>query len=373
MSDKIEGHGATFRSTGGAQTEIPTETAGSWRGEVVQASGPDLASLLDAAKEELTFAHSETMEVKQLEERHIDEGRYGERVDEIEGVWKFLGHLPDLDLQALRKLLAEMEARENPTEQEVLDQVGSYFHDPSHAFAALDCAEQTFRAQGKERLAETIRAAKERFQGEHGPAIRAGMNVSVAALDISAGDRAAASELRDLYRQTVFAQPGPAAVYRGILTQFGLDGFADRVRFLTRAAGDDLAAAGPSVAPARLQQLIQDLSALRILDTVHDRCLELVGRLQRQNQIQLAPANVLQALLPLTEESVSGPAKILPLPEKLGVPPARLDASITLIRESRELLGMMPVQVFRDMDARSAVMRGMQEAMDILTEREENA
>src|SRR3954470_10647437 len=98
MSDRIESaSGPAFRP-GYSPAEDNSASVGNWRGETVRAeSGSDYASLLDSAKEELTFGHSEEMEEKKIEERVVDEGHYGERVDEIEGVWKFLGHLPDLD------------------------------------------------------------------------------------------------------------------------------------------------------------------------------------------------------------------------------------------------------------------------------------
>ncbi|MEJ0017904.1 MAG: type III secretion system gatekeeper subunit SctW [Acetobacteraceae bacterium] len=257
------------------------------------------------------------------------------------------------------------------SEDDILRMVGERFGDPTHADVAMDGLEKALHLAGRDELADRVTGARARFQAEQGPAIRAGLNVTGAAFEIAAGDKAAAGELRDLYRATVFGKPGPAGLYRGMIGQFGVEGFTDRLRFLTHAAGDDLAAEGPSVDPARLQELIRDLSTLRVLDTVHERCTELANRLDRQNQVRLAPTDVLQALLPLTEETVNGPSKILAVPEKLDIPASRLDAQITLLREAREVMTIMPVAIYRDMDARAALLRGMQEAMDITIEREE--
>jgi type III secretion protein W len=374
MADRIEGlSGPAFRSPGGTPEETLPDTRGTWQGETVEVGPRDAASLLADAMEELTFALAEEMEVKEIKERKVEEEEdaFGDRVHEIHGVWKMLEEqLPDLDLEALRELFEELVGTD-ASEEEIARKVGERFRDPTHADAALDGLEKALRAAGDTALADRVATVRERFRAENGPAIRAGLNVTGAVMEVAAGDRAAAGELRDLYRATVFGVPGPAGLYRGIISQFGIDGFADRIRFLTRAAGDDLAAAGPSVDPVRLQELIRDLSALRVLDTVHERCGTLAARLERQNGVTVTPTDLLQHLLPLTEETVSGPSKPLGLPERLGLPASPPEAGIMLLREAREVMGMMPVAIYRDMDARAAVLRGMQEAMDIMIEREE--
>jgi type III secretion protein W len=373
MADRIEGpSGAAFRMPGGQAEETLQDARGTWQGETIEVAPRDVASLLADAREELTFAHSEEMEVKEIKERKVEEEEtYGERVNEIEGAWKMLEEqLPDLDLNALRELFEELVGTD-ASEEEIARKVNERFRDPTHADAALDGLEKALRAAGDTELADRVANVRERFRAENGPAIRAGLNVTRAVMEVAAGDRAAAGELRDLYRATVFNSPGPGGLYRGIVGQFGIEGFAERMRFLTRAAGDDLAAAGPSVDPAQLQELIRDLSALRVLDTVHERCGTLAARLERQNGMTVAPTDLLQHLLPFTEETVNGPSKPLALPEKLGLPASPLEGSITLLREAREVMAMMPVAIFRDMDARAAVLRGMQEAMDIMIEREE--
>jgi type III secretion protein W len=374
MAERIDAAtNAAYRVPSAPLRSGTEEARGNWHGEAIDVAPRDSRSLIEDAKEELSFSASEEMETKEIRERTIEEGTYGERVNEIEGAWKLLEEqLPDLDLEALRDLLEQI-LTSDASEEEIARMVGERFRDPTHAFAALEMLEKALRAGGREELADRVGAVADRFQVANGAAIRAGFNVTAAALEVAAGDRQAAGELRDLYRATMFGKPGPAGLYRGMIEQFGVEGFADRLRFLTRAAGDDLAAAGPSVDPVRLQELIGDLSALRVVDTAHERCTTLTGRLERQSGITLTSTAVLQALLPLTEEPVNGPSKVLALPQKLGMPATPIDATITLLRESREVMAMMPVAVYRDQDARGAVLRAMQEAMDITIEQEEGA
>ena len=377
MSDRIDGIANTFRMpTEHSQQETLQDPQGNWHGESVEVGPRDALSLLQDAKEELTTLMSEEMEVKDIKEREIEEKEFGyaDRVNEIEGAWKMLEEqLPDLDLNALHDLLEEFMGAGDLSEDDIRRMVGEKFKDPSHAFAAMQGLEQALRTVGRDEMADRVASVREQFAAEHGPSIRAGLNITKTALEISGGDRVAAGELRDLYRSTVFGKPGPSGLYRGIIDQFGVEGFADRMRFLTRAVGDDLVAEGPSVDPARLQELIRDLSTLRVLDTVHERCDQLTARLERQNQVKVETTDVMQSLLPLTEETVNGPSKIIAVPEKLGIPETRLDARITLLREARDVMALMPVAIYRDADARGAVLRAMQEAMDITIEQEEAA
>lgn len=346
---------------------------GAWRGEAVSMEAPDAATLLDNAKEELTFAHSERMEKKKLEARSVEQPDFT-RVDQVAEIQVYLDQLPDFDRGEFDRLMSEL--REGSGDRdEVLRQVGQRFGDPTHADAAMDLAQRALEREGRTELAGAVGAARALHAAEHGPAIRAGLNVSAAAFEAASGDRAAAQALRDGYRETVFSAAGPAGVYRGMVARMGTEGpdggFQEQLHFLTRALGDDLASGGPSIEPHLLQQLITDLSALRMLDTVHDRCGELADRVRRQSGVRLDVPAVMKALLPLTEEAVSGPSRILALVGQLGLPAARLDTQVLFLREAREVVAMMPPHVFRDSEARFAALRGMQEAMDITIERED--
>jgi type III secretion protein W len=352
---------------------------GNWRGDTVRVeSGPNFLSLLDSAKEELTFSHSEKMEEKKIEDRLVEEeGRYGERVEDVAGVWKFLGQLPDMDLRALAGLMEELETLENAegvrttTPDRVLALVSQHFDDPGHIFAALENAEQRFRTLGHAEFANAIKQAKDQYENEHGPEIRAGLNITVAAFEASDGDREEAQRLRDLYRDTVFNSTGPAAVYGGILNQFGTEDFPGRVKFLMRALGDDLRSAGPSVDPTRLHELTSQLSELHVLETVHERCGQLADRLRRLNGVDLSVTGVMRELMPLSVDVVSGPSKLLALPGRLGIPDSQIEVGIALLRETRDVMALMPPGIYRDLDARSSVLRGIQEALDVLIQREE--
>ncbi|MER8982445.1 TyeA family type III secretion system gatekeeper subunit [Mesorhizobium sp. M0870] len=188
-----------------------------------------------------------------------------------------------------------------------------------------------------------------------------------------AGDQSVGAELHDFYRATLSSGPGPLRLYREILNKFGVEGFARHIAFLTRTLGQDIASAGPSVEPARLREILGGLSALRVLDTVHEFCEKMVDRIQRRSMIDITATGVMQQLLPLVEDAVPSPSKIIPIPERFGISAVQLDLHIAVLRESRNLLAMIPVGVYRDMEARKKTLRAVEAAMDLRIEQEESA
>ncbi|QND62151.1 type III secretion system gatekeeper subunit SctW [Mesorhizobium huakuii] len=351
---------------------IPVQV-GSWRGEAVRLAGPTHATLLEQAREERTFGFSEAIESKALTERKISEGRIAASLSAVHDIDAYFERLPYFDHTELPGLLRDIRS-DDPALQDILRKVRQRFADPSYAYAALDLAARELRREGLDQLAVRTDGAKAQLMAKQGVAIRAGLNVSVAASEVAAGDQRLAAELRDLYRATVSGDPGPLRLYREILSKFGVEGFARHVAFLTRALGEDIASAGPSVEPARLWEILSGLSALRVLDTVHECCQKMVERIRRRpDTIDITATGVMRQLLPLVENTVPGPSKIIPIPERLGIPPVPLDLQIAVLRECRDLLAMIPVGVYRDLEARKTTLRAVEEAMDIRIEREESA
>ncbi|MCO5966165.1 TyeA family type III secretion system gatekeeper subunit [Sinorhizobium meliloti] len=188
-----------------------------------------------------------------------------------------------------------------------------------------------------------------------------------------ADDRRLAAELRDFYRTTVSTDPGPLQLYRGILNKFEVEDFARYIAFLTRALGEDIASAGPSVEPARLREILGGLSALRVLDTVYEQCEKMVERMRRLNVLDITATGVMQQLLPLVDDTVRAPSKIILIPDRFGIPPLQLDLHIAVLRESRDVLAMIPVEVYRDLEARKTTLRAIEDAMAMRIEQEESA
>jgi len=373
MSERLDllGAAAALRLMQAETVEANNAQAkGSWRGEAVQASAPDTMTMLANAKEELTFAHSERMEKKDLKERSV-ESRASELAERVQQISEILENMPDMDREGLLRFRALLQAMQGRSDS-FLEAAQERYPDPSQAYAALADAEQQFRRDGDTPRAEAAQAALRRLIDEQGPAVRAGLNITRTTFAETGGDPKATQELRDAYREAVFAKPGLANVYKGILERAGVEGFAQQLRLLTRAVGDELLAEGPSVEPPRLRQLLSDLSTMRTLDTAHERAEGLSKRLSKMGGVKVGATAMLRQFLPLTDDTISGPEKIHSIPQALGLPAARLEIQILFMREARDLMGSMPPGIFRDNEARFSLMGGMQQALDRLIEQEEN-
>jgi type III secretion protein W len=341
---------------------------GRWGAQTVVAQQPSLASLLDNAKEELTFAHSERAEKKKLEERSV-EFDSDERIQKILEIQEMMDQLPDLDPRGVESFSAELRAADG---RQALERARERFGDPSHAWAALGQAEQDARAEGRPEVADRIAEARKRLEAEEGPALKAMLNVAKAAKEASGGDPSQASQLRHAYKDAVGEARGPAAVYKRIMNDAGVEGFQERLRFLTRAAGDDLSAAGPSLEPARLAELIEDLSTLRIVATAHDRAEMAARRIERlMPGGGSGPTQIIEGLLPMLTDGPGAERHATGLPGKLGIPGDRLDVAILATREGREVLAQLPVQVFASDEVRQAALAGLRSAAEQLIMREE--
>lgn len=353
-------------STAAAETH---ETArGFWHGEdvVVERS---IADLVDDAKEEVGFFFEEKVESKALEERDVHIATVADsKIDEIQ---RYLNRLPDFDVHKLKALIDRIRTHGQSIDA-ILKQVEEAFSEPAHGHAALEMAEELIRREKGSELADRIKAARARMEAERGAAIRAGYNIAAAAAALAGTDRAAAQELRDFYRGKVFKNPGPYGLLKSILDQYGLDELPERIRFLTKAVGDDMSAASPSIEASELQSLLNDLTTLRVLDTVRERCDDLTKRMARVNKVVFTSTEALRNMLPMIEDAAPSANSALSVLDRLGFPSRRLDARISFLREGREVMASMPTNVYRDLDARARALKGFQDAMETLIQKEES-
>ncbi len=372
MSDRIDSTAAVpLRPGADPQPRPELERIGNWQGESVQL-GTALPTLRERARRHLAAAAQSEIQVQSrpLHERRFSKNpASGHHIHSGARARALLGRMPDFDPNRLVPLIEDLDDVEDP--RKILQKCRKHFADPSLASIALELVEQQLRDGGQHDLAKQTREARDLLEEEEGPAARAGINASLAVYETSDGDRMAAAALRSLYRDAVFAKPGPLGLYRGIIAKGGVEDFTKQVRFLSRAVGDDLAAAGPSVEPARLHELVRDLSSLRVLDTVHERCVVMAARLERSSGLKLGPTEIIGQLLPLIESASADASQFVGLPAKLGMASHPLAGPIRLLNEAREVIALLPPQLFRDLEARFAVFQGLRQALDLLISREE--
>lgn len=356
----------------GASSGEAAATEGRFRGERVQHLRNPTAELEDAA-EELTFGESERVE-KKLSKRKLASG-HGARSVAMEQARKYLREVPDLERnRKLSEFVESILARGRPPNPDELRQLAREFSDDAtHQYLALASA----REQAGERNADPVlRAALDEaiatLEGENGPAIQAGLNVSAVAQAFAGEEMGDIQHLRDLYREVVLDCEDINAAFQRVVEDHPGKSFDEAVRFMLKALGADLAAGTQTVSGVRLKRIMDDMYQLKSLNSVHEQCEDLLRRVQRNFDAAppaTASRDLMSELLTAQNRAWQGADAFSRLPQKMGV--RGDEAGIYFLQGFRELVRFVPLKAFGDdMTKRDRVMISVQQALDVAIENE---
>lgn len=289
MSDRI-GDFSGFQPgfSPGMDRDGQQQQAGQFRGDSVTLKYTETSFLKDAqaalqdAAEEMTFGASERSKTR-LEDRKLERADTHKRVELIQAIQEHMEKLPDLDMRRLGRLLAtiqEMRARgDQPSREELQDLLEGFHEDISYQHVALEQIVSQLVGEAPDapitQAASALLAENER---RFGAEIRAGLNVTGAALALAA-DAGEVQELRNFYRASVLDHASVRQSYANIVERYGDGDIGERISFLLKAIGEDLQAKGPSVAPAELKAILDDVHQLESLSTIRERVIESLERL----------------------------------------------------------------------------------------------
>lgn len=346
---------------------------GAYRGEAVVLDEDPLSMIEDAA-EELTFGASEKVESKELAERKVEGGsRILDRVDAAERVQEYLAKLPDMGRQEkLQEFVNQLRQHGANTPRQVLDEVRQFYSDVSHQYAALAYADEELeREGGPEELRAAVRGAMDESMREHGPEIRAGLNISSVAAEFSGRELGEIQQLRDFYRQTVLGHDGLRETFGSILKEYGAGGAPNAISFLLKAVGEDFSSKGPSIEPSELKLILDDMYKLEVLSTVHDRAAALLDRMGRRFDSVRGgnPEELMGSVLTLADSSWVQPDQVAQIGKGLGI--REPEPEIYFLREMKEMVRLIPPKIFPDADRRDRLLDAVQDALDAAIEREE--
>ncbi|MBK7542566.1 MAG: type III secretion system gatekeeper subunit SctW [Candidatus Competibacteraceae bacterium] len=370
MTERIQ----TLSSTGLGFAEIasaaPTGQGGEYRGERVNAL-PDAASLLDAAAEELTFSISEHVE-KDLSKRKVGEQPPDRRVKVEVMIEQYSQKLPDLPIEKLKLFLTYLKSQPDLTAAQIRAEAKNRFGDVSHQYAALAFSRESLADDtGAERLQGALDAALDGLLDEHGPAVRAGLNISVAAQTFADARLGNAGDLRDFYRATVVDFDSLADAYGAIVARYGEADFGKALAFLLKAAGDDLGAKGPSTSAVELKTIVDELYRLEVLSGMREHSQALVDAVRARAAIHenYSGHSLLQSVLKLQQESWLGANQVLAVGQEMNL--REIDTEIYFLRGLSELTREIPLKAYPDPANREKLRDAVQDALDDAIAREE--
>ena len=373
MNNAVNAPGQVGPSVPGTSAGEVAGTEGRFRGERVQHVRNPTAELQDAA-EELTFGESERVE-KKLSRRKLRSGG-GTPSVAMEQARKYLREVPDLERnRKLSEFVESVLARGRPPDPDELRQLAREFSDDTtHQFLALSAArEQAVEGGADPSLGAALDEAIAALEGESGPAVRAGLNVSAVAQAFAGREVGDMQELRDFYREVVLDCKDINDAYRRVVEDHPGKSFDEAVRFMLKALGADLAASTHTVSTVRLKQIMDDMYQLKSLNSVHEQCDDLIRRVRKN--FNAAPAatasrDLMSELLTAQNRAWQGADAFSQLPQKMGV---RGDgAAIYFLQGFRELVRFVPLKAFGDdMAKRERVMISVQEALDLAIDNED--
>lgn len=370
MTERIQSLPST--GFGYAETAPGAATAqrGEYRGEGVIAM-KDAASLLESAAEELTFSASERVE-KDLSRREIGTARHDRRAQIQAMIEQYSRKLPDLPVEQLKQLLTYLKSRPDLSAAQLRDEVKNRFGDVSHQHAALAFSQESLAdAADLEGLQTQLAAAIDGLLDEHGPAIRAGLNISVAAQTFADARLGDVGELRDFYRATALDFDNLADAYGAIVARYGEADFAQALAFLLKAAGDDLSAKGPSTSRVELKTVVDELYRLEVLGGLREQSHGLVAALRARAAIRedYSGHALLQSILRLEAERAPGANQVLAIGQAMGL--RDLETEIYFLRGLGELTREIPLKAYQDPAQREKLRGAVQDALDDAITRED--
>jgi hypothetical protein len=251
--------------------------------------------------------------------------------------------------------------------------------DPTLHYGALGILEGLYGGEGDERMAAAARGASDRLLAEHGATIHRGIAITESAALYAAEKFGSVSDLRGLYTEEVVNHKSIPSTFNAILEKYGADGVGEAIAFLLRAAGEDLSMMAETRDLTLQKQIVDNLYQLEVLNSVRDRsgkALDVVKRAYPLTQ-QITPERIMREMLDMIE----APARMSePLITKFveEATPDSIEGRIALLREYRNLAGMIPVKLFDEADRggnglklRERLLSAIIEAQDVVDAQEQ--
>lgn len=248
-----------------------------------------------------------------------------------------------------------------------------FFPDVSDQYVGLFYAKaQIDRMPGFELLKKGLAEALAGLEQDHGPAVRAGLNVADAARTGATQGLGEAQGLRDLYRETVLDYKGALAAFDAILEKYGSKDFMHAVHFLIKALGQDMASTGPSTSAEQLKLINDDLFQLEALNHLHEASQNVLDRMRTVYNALQAPEDpklLMKPLLQMKDERWIASSGFENLATSLRF--TKTAERIHFLSEVRELARQLPLKLYENPETRPTFLQAAQTALDEAIAREE--
>jgi HrpJ-like domain/TyeA len=266
-----------------------------------------------------------------------------ERRDEIETLAREASqqgvHDPDDLLQFVRQRLGGRKGEAGPSD------------DPTLHYGALGIMERLYAREHDTEMSAAARVAGDRLLATNGKVIQRGVAVTEAAALYAAERFGSVSDLRALYSQEVVNYKSIPSTFNTIVDKHGAEGVAEAIAFLLRAAGDDLAMMSEKRDLTLQKQIIDNLYQLEVLNSIRERAGKALEAVRRHHPV--SPGITPERVMKETLEMIDTPGRISEQSISKFVNeaiPGSVEGRIALLREYRNVTGMLPIKLFDEAD-----------------------
>lgn len=283
---------------------------------------------------------------------------------------------PELSQQQLN-MLRQWVLSGSRTPEEILNEVLSFFPDPSIADEVLEHLIETTSGEAALRLAQARALLKERYNRE----VAAGRNIGHASRVFAGKGIGNPAELRALYLDITGQLPEHGALFEKLSSQYAFAQLREVIEFLLRSLGSDLKAAGPSIPRGKLYWLVTEVrmlqSILGIYNFFKSRERLVDRQFYRHGLVKpngLTFETMARAFMKLVEDRYPTAMKLLRLGRELEIDTMIL-AQVIVFSQFRDAVRGVSPRIYRTLkhryDLLTAILETLEELEEELEELEE--
>ncbi|CAQ83145.1 MULTISPECIES: type III secretion system gatekeeper subunit SctW [Photorhabdus] len=326
-------------------------------------------SLADAA-EEMTFAFSERKDMP-LSKRKVSDGHA--RVREIEAlVSEYLQKVPDLERQQkIKALISHLNSGQLTNISQLQAYLESFSGEVSEQFYALSQARDALAGRPEARaMLALIEQELSRLAQEQGIAIELGARITPDATVAARNGVGNLQALRNIYRDAVMDYQGLSAAWRDIQSNFKNSPLKEVTGFIMKALVADLESQPRNIESAKLQCVMDDMKKLRLVNTVSAKVELLYKSVVKEESKSYWPSDLMGDVISLIEKRWANVRDVEMLGNALELQDS--ETQIYFFRELKQLIRLIPVEVFSDEEQRQNLLNSCQLVLDAAIEKEED-
>ena len=229
------------------------------------------------------------------------------------------------------------------------------------------------RVAAASRLSQLLNRVIPQFEAEHRTHLRAALNTSAvveAFVDEPQGHTG--GHLSDFYRDAVLDFASLGGLYALITERYGARQFNWATRFLNQALQADYGSVGPSLPKSRLGAIMNDLTQIRSLESVHLTASKLWNRLRSTySGVTYQVSTLIKAILDVQSAKVSNVHLFECLLASLGLVDGASDPvharqyEVNLLTGVSDILRSIPPKYFQDnSQKRAKLLKDLQQVLD---------